>query len=96
MNRLILAATFSMATLICATDPRAGDSRPPPELLQLEREVSLQMAHAHDAIQPHQMKQLSDAHQVDLEGEQALKAGKYDEAERDFLKTKVMLHDLGI
>ncbi len=98
MNRLILAATFAMATLIYAAAALTEGPHPPPDLLQLEREVALKMAHAHDLgfVQPDQVKRLSDAHQIDLEGEQALKAGNYDEAERDFLKTKVLLHDLGI
>ena len=97
MNRVIVAATLSMLTIFAAADAiAAGLAPPPPELVQLEREVSLKMAHARDlgSIQPEKMKRLSDAHAIDAQGEAALHTGDYPTAETDFLKAKVMLREL--
>ena len=95
MKRAIMAAMLALAI----TPPAlAAGANPPPELLQLEREVSLKMAHARDEgfIEPAQRKTLADAQAVDLEGEKALKDGEYERAENDFLKTKTLLRNLGI
>ena len=64
--------------------------------MQLQREVSLKMAHARDlgSIQPEKMKRLADARSIDEKGEAALRAGDYSTAEMDFLKAKVLLRDL--
>ena len=96
MKRAIIAAILSLALL-----PRlasAAGPKPPPELLQLEREVSLKMAHARDEgfTEPSKLKTLSDAQAADAEAEKTLKDGDYERAESGFLKTKVMLHNLGI
>jgi hypothetical protein len=95
MKRAVIATILSLAlpTLVLA----AG-ATPPPEVLQLEREVSLKMAHARDQgfTEPSKLKTLSDAQAVDAEAEKALQAGEYERAESDFLKTKVLLHNLGI
>jgi hypothetical protein len=95
MNHAFVAAMLLFALPSLA---RAADSHAPPELLQLEREVSLKMAHARGEgyTEPSKVKTLSDAQAVDLEAEKALKAGEYERAENDFLKTKVLLHNLGI
>jgi hypothetical protein len=76
----------------------AGSNPPPAELLELEREVSLKMAHARDEgiTEPAKLKTLGDAQAVDAEGEKALKDGEYERAENDFLKTKTLLRNLGI
>ena len=96
MKRAIIAAILSL-TLLPRLASAAGP-KPPPELLQLEREVSLKMAHARDEgfTEPSKLKTLSDAQAVDAEAEKALKDGGYERAESGFLKTKVMLHNLGI
>ena len=56
------------------------------------------MAHARDEgfTEPSKLKTLSDAQAVDAEAEKALKDGEYERAEDGFLKTKVLLHNLGI
>ncbi|HXN87349.1 MAG TPA: hypothetical protein VN867_14840 [Candidatus Binataceae bacterium] len=98
MNRVMVVATFLMLAIFAAAAAiAAGPAPPPPELVQLEREVSLKMAHARDlgSIQPEKMKRLSDAHAIDTQGEAALHAGDYATAEADFLKAKMMLSDLG-
>ncbi len=95
MMRAIVAAmvTLALAPLACA----AG-SNPPAELLRLEREVSLKMAHARDEgyTEPSKMKALVDAQAVDAEAEKALKAGEYARAENGFLRAKALLRNLGI
>ncbi len=95
MMRAIIATIIVLA-LPVSTAKAAGN--PPPELLQLEREVSLKMAHARDEgfTDPAKLKTLADAQAVDAEGEKALKGGEYERAENDFLQTKTLLHNLGI
>ena len=100
MKRVILATLSIFATAIVIADVRAASAfaagPPPAELVQLEREVSLKMAHARDlgSIQPGKMKRLSDAQAIDAHGEAALQAGDYSTAESDFLKAKMMMRDL--
>ncbi len=91
-----IVATIIMLALPVLTAMAGGN--PPPELLQLEREISLKMAHARDEgfTEPSKLKTLADAQAVDAEGEKALKDGEYERAENDFLQTKTLLHNLGI
>jgi hypothetical protein len=95
MKRAIFAAIVSFALPGPAL---AAGANPPPELLRLEREVSLKMAHARDEgiTEPAKLKILTDAQAVDAEAEKALKTGEYERAENDFLQTKALLHNLGI
>ena len=57
---------------------QAGTAAPPPELLQLEREVSLKMAHARDEgyTEPDKLKTFAQAQALDAEAEKALKGGR--------------------
>ena len=93
--RPIIAATLTLALTPWAL---AAGPNPPAEVLQLEREVSLKMAHARDEgfTEPSKMKTLGDAQAVDAEAEKELKAGDYERAENGFLKAKAMLRNLGI
>lgn len=95
MTRTIIATIVMLALPVLTA---VAGSNPPPELLQLEREVSLKMAHARDEgfTEPSKLKTLADAQAVDAEGEKALKDGEYERAENDFLQTKTLLHNLGI
>ena len=95
MRAIPIMVMLSVATPMLAL---AGGPNPPPDLVQLEREVSLKMAHARDEgfIEDSKRKTLADAQTIDAEGEKALKAGQFERAEDDFLKTKVLLHNLGI
>jgi hypothetical protein len=95
MMQVLIAATLA---LVLPTLALAAGANPPPELLQLERQVSLKMAHARDEgiTEPSKLKTLAEAQAVDAEAEKALKAGEYERAENDFLKTKALLHNLGI
>jgi hypothetical protein len=85
--------------LIFPVAARAGSqAAPPPELLQLEREVSLKMAHARDEgyTDEPRRKTLADAEKADAEAEKAIKDGEFERAENDLLQAKVLLHNLGI
>ena len=95
MMRSIVTATVTLGLMPLAL---AAGPNPPAELLQLEREVSLKMAHARDEgyTEPSKVKALAEAQAVDAEAEKALKEGEYERAENDFLKTKAMLRNLGI
>jgi hypothetical protein len=95
MTRVIIVITVLWLALSLTA---VAGGNPPPELLQLEREVSLKMAHARDQgfTEPAKLKTLADAQAVDAEGEKALKSGEYERAENDFLQTKTLLHNLGI
>ena len=95
MKRVLIAATLSLAL---ASPALAASGNPPPELLQLEREVSLKLAHARDEgfTDPAKLKTLADAQAIDAEAEQALKDGEYERAENDFLQTNILLHNLGV
>ncbi|HEY6394175.1 MAG TPA: hypothetical protein VIX12_02085, partial [Candidatus Binataceae bacterium] len=65
-------------------------------LVKLEREVSLELAHARDAgpTDPRQRQQLSDAAELDSKGEQALKTGDYQTSYDDFLRARVMIRQI--
>ncbi len=95
MKRVLIAATLSLAL---ASPALAASGKPPPELLQLERETSLKLAHARDEgfTDPAKLKTLADAQAIDAQAEQALKDGEYERAENDFLQTNILLHNLGV
>ena len=90
----------ALASLAGLSSARAtGPGQPPPsDLIQLEREVSLKMAHARDEGYPDtsRRKTLAAAEKVDAEAEKALKDGEYERAENDLLQAKVLLHNLGL
>ena len=93
MRAFILAIVILLPGLTVAAGPN-----PPAALLQLEREISLKMAHARDEgfTEPSKLKTLSEAQAIDAQAEKALKDGEYQSAEDGFLKTRVLLHNLGI
>jgi len=94
---MMLALIFALMMLVPAM-AHAGTPAPPPELLQLEREVSLKMAHARDEgnTEPDKLKTFADAEALDTEAEKAIKSGDFERAENDLLRVKTMLRNLGI
>lgn len=100
MTRMIVMTMATIASLAAALVARAAgpNQPPPPELIQLEREVSLKMAHARDEgyTDTSRRKTLADAQKVDAEAEKALKDGEYERADNDLLQAKVLLHNLGL
>jgi hypothetical protein len=69
---------------------------PSPELVNLERKVSLQLAHVRDSgpTDPDKRKQLFDASQLEQKGEAAIESGDYKSAEDSLLKAQTILRQL--
>jgi hypothetical protein len=85
------AAMAALAILV-ERWPAIGAS-PSPELVTLERQVSLELAHVRDSgpTDPAQRKQLFDASQLEQRGEAAIKSGDYKSAEDSLLKSQAIL-----
>ena len=68
-------------------------SSPPAELTALERQVSLKIAHVRikGPTNAADLKQLSEAQRVQLEGEKAIASGDFKQAEQDFLRANVLI-----
>lgn len=94
----ILIAFISAVAICAAAICFAAQMETPPDLVQIEREVSLKLAHARGIglTDPPKVKKLNEAEKFDRDGEAAVKAGDFNAAEDDFLKAKLILHDLGI
>ena len=69
---------------------------PPPELVKLERQVSLELAHVRDSgpTDPAKRQQLFEANQLEQKGEAAIKSGDYKSAEDSLLQARVILRQL--
>src|SRR5579863_10536920 len=74
----------------------ASAASPSPELVKLEREVSLELAHVRDSgpTDPAKRKQLFDASELEQKGEAAIKSGDYKSAEDSLLKARDLLRQL--
>ncbi len=90
----LFAATAALATLVGAYPARAAS--PPPDLVELERQVSLELAHVRDSgpTDPVKRKQLFDANRLEQEGEAAIKSGDYQSAENSLLRARTILRQL--
>jgi hypothetical protein len=90
----LFAAIAASATLFGAFPTSAAS--PSPELVKLEREVSLELAHVRDSgpTEPAKRKQLFDASQLEQKGEAAIKSGDYESAEDSLLQARVILRQL--
>jgi hypothetical protein len=91
--RLVIAIV-SAANLICACPAMAAS--PPPELVELERKVSLQLAHVRDSgpTDPVKRQQLFDANQLEQKGEAQIKSGDYKSAEDSLIRARTILLQL--
>ena len=69
---------------------------PSPELVNLERQVSLELAHVRDSgpTDPAKRKQLFDANRLEQKGEAAIKSGDYKSAEDSLLQARTILRRL--
>jgi hypothetical protein len=87
----LLAAITALAALVGGWPAIAAS--PSPELVNLERQVSLELAHVRDSgpTNPAQRKQLFDASQLEQKGEAAIKSGDYKSAEDSLLKAQAIL-----
>ena len=75
---------------------RAIAESPPPDLVEMERQVSLELAHVRDSgpTDPDQRKQLFDASQFEQKGEAAIKSGDYKSAQENLSKARDILRHL--
>jgi hypothetical protein len=90
----LFAAIAAIATLV-DTCPALAAS-PPPDLVEMERQVSLELAHVRDSgpTDPVERKQLFDANQLEQNGEAAIKSGDYKSAEDSLLRAREILRHL--
>lgn len=88
------AAIVAFAVLAEACPVPAAS--PPPELISLERQVSLQLAHVRDngPTDPVKRQQLFDANQLEQKGEAQIKSGDYKSAEDSLQKASTILRQL--
>ena len=92
--KCVIAIMAIVAT--SARPDRAIAGSPPADLVKLERQVSLELAHVRD-IGPTddiKRKQLFSARQLEQKGEEAIKAGDYKSAEASLLQAHVILRQL--
>ncbi len=85
------------AIALIAVAGAARAAAPPPDLVKLERQVSLELAHVRDIgpTEPVKRQQLFEARQLDQKGEDAIKAGDYKSAQDFLLRAQVILRRLG-
>jgi len=88
------AAIAAIATLVAAS-PLLAES-PPPDLVEMERQVSLELAHIRDVgpTDPVQRKQLFDASQLEQKSEAAIKSGDYKSAQDNLFQAREILRHL--
>jgi hypothetical protein len=90
----LIAALAAIATLLDVFPALAAS--PPPDLVELERQVSLELAHVRDSgpTDPVKRKRLSDANDLEQKGEAAIKSGDYKSAEDSLLQAREILRRL--
>jgi hypothetical protein len=94
------ATRFTLLTLLIVIGPKALAApvapAPPPDLLKLERQVSLRIAHFRDQNLPESdLKKLHGAQNLDSLAEQDVATGKYRQAESLLLRANLLLHEMG-
>jgi hypothetical protein len=72
---------------------RGQTPAPPPELITLERQVSLKIAHVRikGPTNAADLKQLGLAQRAQFDGEKAIASGDFKRAEQDFLRANVLI-----
>ena len=90
----LIAALAAISPFLNVSPPLAAS--PPPDLVEMERQVSLELAHVRDngPTDAVERKHLSDANQLDQKGEAAIKSGDYKSAEDSLLKAREILRHL--
>jgi hypothetical protein len=91
----VLAALTAIAIAMAAPGLLLAGS-PPPDLVKLEKLVSLELAHVRDngPIDDAKRKKLFTAKQLQQKGEDAIKSGDYKSAEDSLLQARVILRQL--
>ena len=94
-TRTRFCAAIAALAVLLGSRPAISAS-PPADLINLEREVSLQLAHVRDSgpTDPAKRKQLFDASQLVQRGDAAIESGDYKSAEDSLLKAQVILRQL--
>ena len=84
------------ALVVFVEGSRAIADSPPPDLVEMERQVSLELAHVRDSgpTDPAKRKQLFDASRLEQKGEAAIKSGDYKSAEDSLLQARTILRQL--
>jgi hypothetical protein len=90
-----MRTTLSLLALFLVLAVVVFAASPSPDLLKLEKQVSLRIAHLRDQnLDESDLKKLNAAQNLDSQAEQALASGKYQQAESQLLRAKLLLHDL--
>ncbi len=91
----LLIAIVALGTTTAQSD-RVFAGSPPPDLVKLERQVSLELAHVRDngPTDDTRRRQLFEAKQLEQKGEDAIKSGDYKSAEDSLLHARVLLRQL--
>jgi hypothetical protein len=93
-----LAVLSFIAALACAAPAAAGPDtpKPPADLANLEREVSLKIAHVRDEgpTDPVQRQKLHDAELLDATAEQQISTGDFRSAEDNLVKANAIASEL--
>jgi hypothetical protein len=86
----------AIALLVLFLQVLPAMAAPPADLVETERQVSLELAHVRDSgpTDPVKRKQLYDASQLVQKGEDAIKSGEYHSAETDLLQARDILRHL--
>jgi hypothetical protein len=95
IRRARRSATIVTLAVLADACPLLAAS-PPPELVSLERQVALQLAHVRDngPTDPARRQQLFDANQLEQKGEAQIKSGDYKSAEDSLQKARGILRQL--
>jgi len=86
----------AVIALAIATPATIFAGPPPPDLVKLEKLVSLELAHVRDTgpTDDARRKKLFNAKQLEQKGEEAIKSGDYKSAEDNLLQARVILRQL--
>jgi hypothetical protein len=86
----------ALAAVSILMDVLPALAEPPPDLVELERQVSLELAHVRDSgpTDPAKREELYQASQSDQKGETQIKAGDYKGAEVSLLHARELLRKL--
>jgi hypothetical protein len=89
----LFAAIAAIATLLNVLPARA---QTPPDLVELERQVSLELAHVRDSgpTDPGKREQLYEASQSEQKGETEIKSSDYKDAEQSLLHARELLRKI--
>src|SRR5208282_5606621 len=85
-----------IAAVIATVNVFPALAEPPPDLVELERQVSLELAHVRDSgpTDPAKREQLYEASQSEQKGETEIKSSDYKDAEQSLLHARELLRKI--